>query len=673
MPDASPLDNPEGTSLSQSPKDSKHLSTDSILSTFTLSRLAHPSRISAGAHDKTPSPSARSPQQSPNIQFSSEQSSPTNTMSSKRHPRTPQRPSSYIAPTSVTNLMTSEPTSDSPHTFGHPTPPDKTARFSVPYPSPPPPLPPLDHPELAPPPVNPMSGSTLCDRSNTLPKKRRTPGKDHLFPSLSLKLSHSAQRQPSPIHAQVSSTTVSSPDRRRRARTVSGGARQRRTSADWSSYQASVGVTSHANQAWPAEVSREILRLSLLGQDESQGSSTTHGRNTDPARRPNHGVSSPSFLPFPHPSSPSSPAPLRASPTLTGALISMSFTGHHPILDSHLDGRETVFLPRPHSLQFNLENRRGSELPERSTTTEVKRSLSAIEPRMTPNSRACGAHFASSGLTDPAPTSSGAPHASLAPTPSRSLFSGRVSPTNAPASMQGEPSTPTPEPRHPSDKSRGKRKAEDNLEVTPPEQKKEGQRATFLLPSDSRSEYRSSSVLSHTALSALAQIETKVSASQTPHTLHRPTTANAHACRQRHPSLHLCNRDQHLYMRQFSPQVEITTLRLSQAVPVLPLLLAHLPVLHLLVPASLPPLVPPESMNDVYLYPKLRSLSAPLYRHMHHLSAGRPSSICEIPASPRRSPVTRHGDCDSRPKTNRVHQYKLGAFSLVSCYFLFGG
>ncbi|KAF8442823.1 hypothetical protein L210DRAFT_3396948 [Boletus edulis BED1] len=56
------------------------------------------------------------------------------------------------------------------------------------------------------------------------------------------------------------------------------------------------------------------------------------------------------------------------------------------------------------------------------------------------------------------------------------------------SSVQVEPSTPTPAPRHLSEKSRGKRKAEDNLEVTPPEQKKEGQRATFLLPSEPRSQ-----------------------------------------------------------------------------------------------------------------------------------------------------------------------------------------
>ncbi|KAH7922940.1 hypothetical protein BV22DRAFT_1016317 [Leucogyrophana mollusca] len=43
------------------------------------------------------------------------------------------------------------------------------------------------------------------------------------------------------------------------------------------------------------------------------------------------------------------------------------------------------------------------------------------------------------------------------------------------------PTTPTPAARRLSDKSKGKRKAED-VDLTPPEQKKEGQRATFVIP-----------------------------------------------------------------------------------------------------------------------------------------------------------------------------------------------
>lgn len=506
-PNASVLDTPEGTPHSLSPaRDSKHLSANSTPSTFTLSRLTNPSRTSTGTHDRPPSPSTRSPQQSPDVRSSCKRSSPTDTTSSKLHPQTPQRPTSYTAPTSVTNLTTSVNRAlalDSPHTFGHPTPPEKPVDFPVAYPSPPPPLLPLDHPELTAVfssrtktmSTRRRTNSAFRDRSNTLPTNRRTPRKDDLFPSLSLALGRSLRHQSSlPQANQAFSTAMTEqhetrpPKELRRARTVSAGTRKRRMSADWSSYQATVGVNSHANQAWPAEVSREILRLSLLGPipDGVPGSSELRGRNADPARRPDQGAAvSASFLPFPHPSRPNSPSPLRASATLTGAPKPTSSRCY--LTRSALpDGRETT-PSRPHSLQFTLGNRTGSEQRARLSMADVKRSTSVIEARRIPKFHASGATNTPSGLGDPDPTSSDAPqapHLSLAPTPSRSLFSGPTS------FMQGEPSTPTPEPRHLSDKSRGKRKAEDNVDLTPPEQKKEGQRATFLLPSESRSKCR---------------------------------------------------------------------------------------------------------------------------------------------------------------------------------------
>ena len=481
----SPPDNPKRTSHSQSPTRD---STDSTPSTFTLSRIINPSRPS----EKYSSPSPRS-RQSPD----SGASSPANTMSSKRHPRTPQRSPSSTAPvTSPITLSTPvHRASDSPHTFGHPTPPDNT---SVAYPSPVPPLPPLDHPELAAAlssrrKSDQPTSYAFRDRSNTLPTNRH----HDLFPSLSLKLGRPARRQSS--LAQAMTEQHGPPDApRRRARTDSGGGRVRRTSADWSSHQA-MGVSSHVNQAWPAEVSREILRLSLAtpAPDAAPGSpgrreAPARGPSADPARSPDRGTMSPSFLPFPHPSRQSSPPPSRASATPPGQSNPTFFTPpSHPTSESHPDGRE-ILLPRPHSLHFDP---RPSAHPGRFTMVEVKRGLSAMEARNGRHNEASGATYASLGLSDPAPTSSEAPqHPSSAPAPSTSLFSGRVSPTNTPmsSSMRREPSTPTPAPRQLSDKSRGKRKAEDNLDLTPPEQKKEGQqRATFLLPSQSRSKCHS--------------------------------------------------------------------------------------------------------------------------------------------------------------------------------------
>lgn len=55
-----------------------------------------------------------------------------------------------------------------------------------------------------------------------------------------------------------------------------------------------------------------------------------------------------------------------------------------------------------------------------------------------------------------------------------------------------DPSTPTPASRNHSDKTKGKRKAED-IDTTPPEQKKDAQRATFAVPESNRSQKLSAS------------------------------------------------------------------------------------------------------------------------------------------------------------------------------------
>ncbi|KAG1788090.1 uncharacterized protein HD556DRAFT_1245646 [Suillus plorans] len=70
---------------------------------------------------------------------------------------------------------------------------------------------------------------------------------------------------------------------------------------------------------------------------------------------------------------------------------------------------------------------------------------------------------------------------SIAPTPAR---------TSRTITM--DPSTPTPTSRNHSDKIKGKRKAED-IDTTPPEQKKDVQRATFAVPESHRSQKLSAS------------------------------------------------------------------------------------------------------------------------------------------------------------------------------------
>ncbi|KAG2131772.1 hypothetical protein DEU56DRAFT_450119 [Suillus clintonianus] len=68
------------------------------------------------------------------------------------------------------------------------------------------------------------------------------------------------------------------------------------------------------------------------------------------------------------------------------------------------------------------------------------------------------------------------PPSTITPTPAR---------TSRTIAM--DPSTPSPASRNPSDKTKGKRKAED-IDTTPPEQKKDAQRATFAVPESNRTQ-----------------------------------------------------------------------------------------------------------------------------------------------------------------------------------------
>ncbi|KAI6114330.1 hypothetical protein F5141DRAFT_1187903 [Pisolithus sp. B1] len=76
-------------------------------------------------------------------------------------------------------------------------------------------------------------------------------------------------------------------------------------------------------------------------------------------------------------------------------------------------------------------------------------------------------------------------HAYSAVTPSRTILRGPSTPDICPSRAADEaPVTPTPASKYPSDKSKGKRKADD-IDTTPPELKKEGQRATFRVSNSS--------------------------------------------------------------------------------------------------------------------------------------------------------------------------------------------
>ena len=186
------------------------------------------------------------------------------------------------------------PRSESPRTFGYPTPTHSTHTFGH-HESPPPPLPPLNHPELT------LDGrglrSVTFDRSHKPSNSTTTiPHVDEIFgipqelasgPSVSCK-----------YVAQKHSKTLSVDSRRS----------SRRSSAEWSSVQATEGVLTNSN-SWQAQVSREILRLSfgepaaLLGagdpgnnRDFSHVSATRFPADALVSPRPPPSLGSPLFL-----------------------------------------------------------------------------------------------------------------------------------------------------------------------------------------------------------------------------------------------------------------------------------------------------------------------------------------------------------------------------------------
>ncbi|KAG2365071.1 hypothetical protein BDR07DRAFT_706525 [Suillus spraguei] len=260
-------------------------------------------------------------------------SSPTDSASSRLHPRTPNRPRPNTSPTTRPTAYFTAPILrelgfDSPGTFGHPT-PESRSTFTFGHPSPPPPLPPLNHPALSSclkdknvSNITP-AGSGFAERSNSFSKRSSRIPCDDLFASLSMTFSRSVRRSAS--LPKVQNTFPSSPEeqpaaQRLRTRTIPDKTRlRRRNSASWSAQQATEGVNSSSNTAWPAEVSREMLRLSLgegvdlvnwplVSQSGVPGpGSETRGGSM--AQFPNQAPISQSFSPASSPPRPRSPVP----------------------------------------------------------------------------------------------------------------------------------------------------------------------------------------------------------------------------------------------------------------------------------------------------------------------------------------------------------------------------
>lgn len=148
-----------------------------------------------------------------------------------------------------------QPGTESPRTFGYPTPPYSTRTFGPHEGAPP--LPPLDHPELTtdargPGPVT-LGVSHKPSNSTTA-----IPHVDNIFD-----IPQELASGPPASRKSVA---------RKRSKTLSVDSRRssRRSSAEWSAVQATEGVLANSN-SWQAQVSREIVRLSFGESAPSPG------------------------------------------------------------------------------------------------------------------------------------------------------------------------------------------------------------------------------------------------------------------------------------------------------------------------------------------------------------------------------------------------------------------
>jgi hypothetical protein len=250
--------------------------------------------------------------------------SPTDTEASRWRPQTPNRPRSNTSPTTrptayLTTPILRELGFDSPGTFGHPTPENRSrSTFTFTQPSPLPPMPSLNHPALSSRLEDKGATNTTSgfpEQFNSFPiRSSRIPYNigDDFFASLSMSFGRSLRHSAS---LPFPSSSDEQPAQRSRARTISDKARlRRRNSASWSAQQATEGVTSSSNTEWPAEVSREILRLSLgegldpLSGVSGPGSQTLKDKA---ATRVDNVAQFPDQAPISRSFSPSSPSPRR--------------------------------------------------------------------------------------------------------------------------------------------------------------------------------------------------------------------------------------------------------------------------------------------------------------------------------------------------------------------------
>ena len=262
----------------------------------TSSSSSHSSPQTRTSEIPSPHEDNRHSSESPNTHSSHSKQTPTRRRSTPSH--------STPSPQSAANIShktSSDLAFDSPKTFGHPTPelrPGSGQSFGFVWREQTPPMPALDHPALA---------ASLGSRAQTLavghggsnPNLKELAadpiraGKSERRPSKISQTSHfstlpfrfgrsrpSRSRSMPKVQQIFDQDTKESPESsarspamlrgRRRAKSGAITKYERRRSADWTSSQALAGANASGEFSWPAQVSREMLRMSL-GTHVSEG------------------------------------------------------------------------------------------------------------------------------------------------------------------------------------------------------------------------------------------------------------------------------------------------------------------------------------------------------------------------------------------------------------------
>lgn len=306
-------------------------------------------------------------------------------------------------------------------------------------------------------------------------------------------------------------TTSSAGSSRRRTKTTTSS---RRSSAEWSSHQAVAGATSPTpNQfGWPAEVTQEMLRLAFArenrvaegGPDGPPGDLAGVAEGGIAPRGSLHALGAltrESSFPYFRPS----PAHLSSSSALPkGSLVVSSMAGDRLNLASSTVNKQNN--QQTNGGQSGLQSRRGDSIligagsvvegdtvemlsPSGDVRTKATANRSSSPRRASTMPKSAGPHTPRRGILTstthpPQGGSEAGPSTPLLsnslPSPSSNMRSSstrrnRSSSEPGLSSVQESPVTPT----------KGKRKAEEGLDITPPDQKSD-RRATFILPEGGR-------------------------------------------------------------------------------------------------------------------------------------------------------------------------------------------